>query len=57
MQLLPNFRAIFASFRTDEEERSYRNSAVLKFAGFVTMCAIMSIAATKYKLQLKQLSD
>ncbi|KAJ2382737.1 hypothetical protein GGI05_005558 [Coemansia sp. RSA 2603] len=56
MQLLPNFRAIFASFRTDEEERSYRNSAILKFAGFVTMCAVMSIIATKHKLRLKQLA-
>ncbi|KAJ2431173.1 hypothetical protein IWW46_006883 [Coemansia sp. RSA 2440] len=49
MQLLPNFRAIFASFRTDEEERSYRNAAILRFAGFVAACAVMSVVASKYK--------
>ncbi|KAJ2879308.1 hypothetical protein H4R27_005388, partial [Coemansia aciculifera] len=53
MQFLPNFRAIFASFRTDEEERMYRNTAIIKFAGFVAMCAAMSIIATKYKLRIK----
>ncbi|PIA17885.1 hypothetical protein COEREDRAFT_40020 [Coemansia reversa NRRL 1564] len=47
MQFLPNFRAIFASFRTDEEERSFRNAAILRFAGFVAACAAMSIVANK----------
>ncbi|KAJ2305795.1 hypothetical protein IWW55_001756, partial [Coemansia sp. RSA 2706] len=46
IMLLPNFRAIFASFRTDEEERSFRNSAILRFAGFVAACAVMSVVAT-----------
>ncbi|KAI8324549.1 hypothetical protein GQ54DRAFT_256237 [Martensiomyces pterosporus] len=55
--MLPNFRAIFASFRTDEEERSYRNTAILKFAGFVAMCAAMSVVASKYKIHLKSLSS
>ncbi|KAJ1936216.1 26S proteasome complex subunit SEM1 [Linderina macrospora] len=43
--MLPNFRAIFASFRTAEEERSYRNTAILKFACFVAMCAAMSVTS------------
>ncbi|KAJ1735429.1 phosphatidylinositol-3,5-bisphosphate 5-phosphatase [Coemansia biformis] len=51
MRLLPNFRAIFASFRTDDEERSFRNAAILRLAGFVAACAAMSIIATQYKVR------
>ncbi|KAJ2416337.1 phosphatidylinositol-3,5-bisphosphate 5-phosphatase [Coemansia sp. RSA 2530] len=42
---------------TDEEERMYRNTAIIKFAGFVAMCAAMSIFATKYKLRIKSLAQ
>ncbi|KAK9368937.1 hypothetical protein V1509DRAFT_639296 [Lipomyces kononenkoae] len=44
---LPNPRRIFASFRTDEEEREYSRRAFLNFMGFLGSCLIFSFIAQK----------
>ncbi|KAK9475986.1 hypothetical protein V1514DRAFT_286301, partial [Lipomyces japonicus] len=42
---LPNLRKIFASFRTDEEERRYSRKAFFNFFGFLGSCLIFSLLA------------
>ena len=41
---IPNFRKIYSAFRSPEEEKSLSNQAVYKFAGFVLVVLLMSIA-------------
>ena len=41
----PNFREIYARFRTPEEERRLSNEALIKFGGFIL--AIGTIIAVK----------
>ncbi|KAJ9061545.1 hypothetical protein DSO57_1001333 [Entomophthora muscae] len=44
---LPNFREIYASFRTPEEETEMSRSALFKFIGFVASCAVIALLAEK----------
>ncbi|KAJ1991551.1 hypothetical protein H4R33_001309 [Dimargaris cristalligena] len=45
---LPNFRAIYASFRTPEEERRILQRAFLRLTGFVGICVSMALFASKF---------
>lgn len=47
MAKLPNLRRLFASFRTEEEEREYSRSAFFNFVGFLGTCALFSLIAQK----------
>lgn len=45
---LPNFREIYASFRTPEEETAISRSAFFRFVGFVASCAVIALLAEKH---------
>ncbi|KAJ1975807.1 hypothetical protein H4R34_004204 [Dimargaris verticillata] len=45
---LPNFRAIYASFRTPEEERRILHRAAVRFGGFVVACIAMAVFGNKF---------
>ncbi|CAI94397.2 Ermes regulator Emr1 [Schizosaccharomyces pombe] len=40
--MLPNLRRIFASFRTEEEERSYSRKAFFHLIGYITCSVLFS---------------
>ncbi|KAB8282924.1 hypothetical protein B0I72DRAFT_84450 [Yarrowia lipolytica] len=44
---LINIRRIFASFRTDEEEREYSRKAFYYLLGFLGSCAFSSLVAQR----------
>jgi hypothetical protein len=44
---LPNFRRIYASFRTPEEERRISREAFFKCVGFVAACVIITWMASR----------
>lgn len=41
---IPNFRRIYSQFRSPDEEKSLSNQAVFKFAAFLSIILVMSIA-------------
>ena len=47
MNMFQSLRNIFASFRTEEEERSYSRLAFFNFIGFITISVVFSFIATK----------
>ncbi|KAI8869371.1 hypothetical protein GQ42DRAFT_29357 [Ramicandelaber brevisporus] len=53
---IPNFRSIFASFRSEDEERRYMQRAFIKFGGFLAVCAALTIFANTNKQTLKLLA-
>ncbi|RKP23281.1 hypothetical protein SYNPS1DRAFT_17507 [Syncephalis pseudoplumigaleata] len=46
---LPNFRRIYASFRTPEEERRISREAFFKCVGFVVACVAITWVASKQR--------
>lgn len=45
--MFESLRTIFASFRTEEEERAYSRLAFFNFIGFLTVSVTFSFFATK----------
>lgn len=45
--MLPNLRRLFASFRTEEEEREYSRTAFFNFISFLAAAAGFSLIAQK----------
>ncbi|WBW73840.1 Ermes regulator Emr1 [Schizosaccharomyces osmophilus] len=41
--MLPNLRRIFASFRTEKEERSYSRTAFFHLIGYISFSVIFSL--------------
>lgn len=48
--VLPNLRRIFASFRTEKEEREYSRQAFFNLIGFLGTCVVFSLMAQKKKV-------
>ncbi|RKP06689.1 hypothetical protein THASP1DRAFT_7216, partial [Thamnocephalis sphaerospora] len=46
---LPNFRRIYASFRTPEEERRISREAFFKCVGFVVACVAITWLASRQR--------
>jgi len=44
---LPNLRRLFASFRTEEEERDFSRTAFFNLVGFLATSALFSIIAQR----------
>lgn len=47
LMIIASIRRIFASFRTEEEERSYSRSAFFNLLGFLGLCVMFSFVAQK----------
>lgn len=47
MNMFESLRKIFASFRTEEEERIYSRMAFFNFIGFIAVSVTFSFFATK----------
>lgn len=45
--ILSSIRRIFASFRTEEEEKRYSRKAFFNLLGFISSCVIFSFVAQK----------
>lgn len=49
--IIASIRRIFASFRTEEEEKSYSRSAFFNLLGFLSSCVMFSFVAQKLSKQ------
>lgn len=47
VSILPDFRRIYQTFRTEEEERDISNSAFFKFCGFIASVVAFNIIRAK----------
>lgn len=54
--IIASIRRIFASFRTEEEERQYSRTAFFSFLGFLTSCVLFSFVAQKLTPQVNNLN-
>ncbi|ODQ62694.1 hypothetical protein WICANDRAFT_66926 [Wickerhamomyces anomalus NRRL Y-366-8] len=52
---LPSIRRIFASFRTEEEEKIYSRKAFFNLLGFLGSCVLFSFVAQKLAKQPREL--
>ncbi|ODV94369.1 hypothetical protein PACTADRAFT_4311 [Pachysolen tannophilus NRRL Y-2460] len=53
--MLPNIRRLFASFRTEEEEKIYSRKAFYNFLGFLASCVAFSFVAQQLARQPREL--
>lgn len=55
--IIASIRRIFASFRTEEEEKAYSRKAFFNLLGFLGSCVIFSFVAQKLSRQPRELSE
>lgn len=55
--IIASIRRIFASFRTEEEEKSYSRRAFFNLLGYLVSCVIFSFVAQKLTKQPRYLKD